>query len=84
MWDGLKPFEIRENDRDYKVGDILWLREYDKMGAKWGDGTGYSGREILCVIVDIAIPINVFKGLTPNYCAMTLRELLRNDIQPRK
>lgn len=28
--DGRKKFEIRKNDRDYKVGDILVLLEYDK------------------------------------------------------
>ena len=28
--DGRKKFEIRKNDREYKVGDILVLLEYDK------------------------------------------------------
>jgi hypothetical protein len=26
--DGIKPFEVRYNDRDYKVGDILHLQEF--------------------------------------------------------
>lgn len=26
---GNKPFEVRKNDRDYKVGDTLILEEYD-------------------------------------------------------
>ena len=27
---GIKPFEIRKNDRNYSVGDALRLREFDK------------------------------------------------------
>ncbi|HEM6115816.1 TPA: DUF3850 domain-containing protein [Streptococcus suis] len=27
--DGTKPFECRYNDRNFKVGDELLLREYD-------------------------------------------------------
>lgn len=29
VWCGEKTFEIRFNDRDYKVGDLLDLHEFD-------------------------------------------------------
>jgi ASC-1-like (ASCH) protein len=34
---GDKTFEIRENDRDYKVGDTLILREYDPFRESFTD-----------------------------------------------
>lgn len=30
--DGRKPFEVRKNDRGFRCGDMLWLREYDPSG----------------------------------------------------
>lgn len=33
VWDGLKTFEIRKNDRDFKVGDRVRLIEYDQKTA---------------------------------------------------
>ena len=27
---GMKTFELRENDRDYQVGDVVKLMEWDK------------------------------------------------------
>lgn len=42
--EGLKPFEVRYNDRDYQVGDILHQRE-------WSLQTGYyTGRSISRII----------------------------------
>ena len=38
--DRTKEFELRKNDRDYKVGDYLLLREFDP-----GFDDGYTGRK---------------------------------------
>jgi len=38
VFNEIKTFEIRKNDRDYKVGDRLMLKEYDP------DFGGYTGR----------------------------------------
>ena len=43
---GRKKFEIRKNDRDYKVGDIFILRE-------WGPERGYTGRSFIRSIIYI-------------------------------
>lgn len=40
---GKKTFEIRKNDRDYKVGDLLALNEYTETE----EYIGYSGRSCL-------------------------------------
>ena len=37
--DGRKPFDLRFNDRDYRVGDRLRLREWSPEGD-------YTGREL--------------------------------------
>lgn len=48
---GRKQFEIRKNDRDYKVGDLLILREHDI----WVDEfTGNSYKAEITYITDYA------------------------------
>ena len=44
---GEKRFEVRRNDRDFNVGDFLYLREYDKSTSS------YTGRGILCIVTYI-------------------------------
>ena len=41
MESGEKTFEIRRNDRDFKVGDRLCIREYFPTTAR------YSGKELM-------------------------------------
>ncbi len=53
IFSGQKTFEIRKNDRDFQVGDILRLYEYDPdSGIQWA----YEGRSpsILVEIVYIS------------------------------
>lgn len=40
LCDGSKPFEIRENDRDYQVGDRLIIKEFDPE-VGWPDHGSY-------------------------------------------
>lgn len=35
--DGIKPFEIRLDDRGYKAGDVVVLAEYDNETRKYTD-----------------------------------------------
>ena len=44
-WEGRKSFDIRQNKRNYKVGDILILQEYDPL-LKW-----WSGKEMECIVL---------------------------------
>lgn len=46
---GNKTFEIRKNDRDYKIGDIILLQEYDPNKSyvcHICDCHKYTGREL--------------------------------------
>lgn len=55
--DGAKTFELRKNDRNFSVGDILILKEW-KMGSTDATGPelvvikeqGYTGREVMKTI----------------------------------
>lgn len=55
--DGTKTFECRYNDRDFKVGDELLLREYDPQ-------KGYTYR---CIVRKITYILSVFIGLKDGY-----------------
>lgn len=60
--DGLKPFEIRLDDRDYQIGDVLFMRE-------WSKEKGYSGRSSYW---QIQYKLTRAPGLLPGYCLLGL------------
>lgn len=57
---GLKTFEIRKNDQDFKVGDILAL-------TRWGEGTYLKSEKSLS-------PNSVFTGYSTNRYPANIRE----------
>jgi hypothetical protein len=51
IWDGKKHHEVRKNDRGYKVGDFLELREWQPSEEPLRVTIeGYSGRRILAEV----------------------------------
>ena len=63
--DGRKTFELRENDRGYKTGDILILQEFD--------GENYTGREVSREVLYIYEGSGLY-GLAPGYCILAIGE----------
>jgi len=61
-----KNFELRKNDRDYKVGDIVVLRE-------WSEESGYTGRYSIHVIQYILESAKEY-GLADGYCILALSD----------
>jgi hypothetical protein len=64
VWDDNKNFELRKNDRDYKVGDYLVLREYSDAG--------YTGSFLKVVITYILKDCPEY-GLNKDYCILGIR-----------
>jgi uncharacterized protein YqfB (UPF0267 family) len=60
---GEKTFELRDDDRGFRAGDILHLRE-------WTKGDGYTGREIK---VEVTYLLCGLPWLQAGYVAMGFR-----------
>jgi len=63
--DGIKPFELRNDDRDFQVGDVLLLREFDLNVQK------YTGRKA-CRLVTYKLESASFCGIENGWCIMGL------------
>lgn len=61
---GRKTFELRVNDRDFKDGDILYLREYLPAIEQYSGNSSYWR-------VGWILPGGIF-GLADNLCIMSL------------
>ena len=67
---GVKTFEIRKNDRNFQVGDILILEEYDPWELTEECQVGkYTGHK-LRVIVNYTIRLNRIPGISDGFIGM--------------
>jgi hypothetical protein len=69
---GTKLFELRWNDRDYQVGDVLHLREWNP------DTRQYTSDSVRMVVTYV---LQGEFGLQPNQCVMSLRPAGQEDIK---
>ena len=75
---GIKPFEVRKNDRFYNEGDILHLMEYGKNEYdKWF----YTGREIYKKVTYI---LNDSEYCKDGYVIMGVRNIRKVPIKEDK
>lgn len=60
-----KTFEIRKNDRDYKVGDILILKEWDSKNKV------FTGQKVIRVVAHIMK--ENYGGLKKGYVILSIK-----------
>lgn len=61
--DGRKKFELRKNDRNFEVNDILVLKEYMMKG--------YTGREVKAKITYVLKNVPIY-GLDDEYAILSI------------
>ncbi len=81
VWDGKKPFEIRRNDRNFQVGDLLWLRRTRFTGEQMKQMPDnclleYSGRSIVALIKYI-LPGGY--GLRAGWCILGIAGITKEE-----
>ncbi len=69
LWDGLKPYEVRHNDRGFEVGDTLILCEWEP------DSETCTGRTVTARVTYMTRGGEW--GLNPPLCVLGLEVLAR-------
>jgi hypothetical protein len=70
--DGSKRFEFRRNDRDFRVGDVLSLQEYDPAGG--GNGLGAYTDRCADYVVTYLLTADDGSAIPTGYVVMSIRE----------
>lgn len=72
VMEGNKTFEIRKDDRGFKVGDVLLLKEWREGSEIDRIGIGvYTGREVPVYVSYIFT--GGFYGVKEGYCVMAIK-----------
>lgn len=72
----IKKFELRRNDRGFKVGDRLLLQEFETQTLS------YTGRECLVEVtsyLDDKDNAAGRRGLAPGYCVMSIKRVEQKE-----
>jgi len=75
---GIKTFEIRKNDRDYKVGDTLVLKKVDDDGKflTYADhNLGMNLNYEIKVAITYILTHDEFDGISEEYVALGIRRV---------
>ncbi len=70
---GIKTFEIRKYDRDYKVGDTLRLREYDPRRTYDVEAAMFTGQDVKAAVTYVITHDMFPDGIPEGYCVMGIR-----------
>ncbi|MFE8701147.1 DUF3850 domain-containing protein [Cytobacillus sp. FJAT-54145] len=67
-----KTVDLRKNDRDFKVGDVLFLREFEPEEAR------YTGRNTYRIVTHI---VDAEEFVAENFVAMSILPIPENQIK---
>lgn len=71
VWDGTKTYELRRDDREFQLWDVLRLEEWDPQQST------YLGRSLEADITHV-LKAGEFPGLLDGYVVLSLRIRERN------
>lgn len=82
VWRGEKRFEVRRNDRDFKQGDTIYLRQTLHSAAEMAEGAelDYTGSEVKCS-VDYILYGPAY-GIPEGFCVMSITPIERSVYTP--
>jgi hypothetical protein len=72
VWDGKKKFEIREDNRNFEVGDHVFLNEYNSMSKTYLDRR---------LVIEITYLIRKTVCLKEGYCAFGIKILRKIGVE---